>query len=192
MEQSGAVQKTDEQVIEETRAWLLNVVIGCNFCPFAAREFKRNAIQYTLVRTSDKHALLTSLALEFERLDNQPEVETSLLILPGQFNAFNDYLNLIDLCQDLLEEEGREGIYQIASFHPAYLFAGSDDKDPANYTNQSPYPMIHILREESLTRVLEKYPDPESIPENNIAFARKQGLAKMKDLWTSCFLNSPK
>lgn len=190
--QTGTEKDTsDEAVIEHTRAWLLQVVIGCNFCPFAQREFKRNSIQYTVVRTADKRSILTALALEFQRLDDNPEVETTLLILPGNFASFEAYLDLVDLCQDFLEEEDKEGIYQLASFHPAYLFAGSDDSDPANYTNRSPYPMIHILREDSLTRVLEKYPDPESIPERNIEFARKAGLARMKELWSSCFISSP-
>lgn len=184
----GAAGMDSDKVISDTKNWLEQVVIGCNFCPFAGREFRRGSIRYTVLATSDRKAILTTLALEFERLDEDAAIETTLIILPGQFPDFNKYLDLIDLCQDFLEEEDREGVYQIASFHPTYLFAGAKESDAENYTNRSPYPMIHILREASLTAVLENFPDPEAIPEKNIAFARQKGLDYMRKLREQCMI----
>jgi len=177
----------DEKIISQTKSWLEKVVIGLNFCPFAGREFRRGSIHYAVLNSSDRKKILTQLAIEFQRLDENTEIETTLIILPGQFNDFNNYLDLIDLCQELLEEEDYEGIYQVASFHPSYLFAGSGENDASNYTNRSPYPMIHILREASITKVLENYPEPESIPERNITLANEKGLEVMRELWKSCF-----
>jgi len=176
-----------EEYTTHTKQWLSTVVIGMNFCPFAGREFRKNSIHYEILKSEDRKEILTRLALEFQRLDDTPSIETTLIILPGQFNEFREYLDLVDLCQDLLEEEDYEGVYQIASFHPAYLFAGSKESDPSNYTNRSPYPMIHILREASITKALESYPDPENIPAKNIALANEKGLESMRALWQACF-----
>jgi hypothetical protein len=97
-------------------------------------------------------------------------------------SKFDDYLDLVSLAEDRLKRNDYEGIYQVASFHPLYLFTNSDENDPANYTNRSIYPMLHLLREESIDKVLENYKDPESIPTRNINFAREKGLAYMKML----------
>ena len=96
------------------------------------------------------------------------------------------YLDLVDKGERLLVKENYEGIYQLASFHPLYLFAGSNENDAANYTNRSPYPMLHILREDSITKALENFDDPDSIPEKNIDFAKTKGLEYMKMLAASC------
>jgi len=180
----------DEVYVNDTKSWLSTVVIGMNFCPFAGREFRRGSIHYEVLKSADRKEILTRLALEFQRLDDNPEIETTLIILPGQLDEFRKYLDIIDLCQELLEEEDYEGTYQIASFHPSYLFAGSKESDPSNYTNRSPYPMIHILREASITKALESYPDPENIPARNIALANEKGLEAMKALWKACFVSN--
>ena len=113
-------------------------------------------------------------------------IETTLIIFPNHFADFEDYLDLVDLVEDLSVEQGYEGVYQIASFHPEYCFAGAEEEDPANYTNRSPYPMLHLLREESITRAVEHYKDPEGIPERNMAFAKKKGLQYMQLLRAAC------
>jgi hypothetical protein len=109
---------------------------------------------------------------EFSKVCNQliedETIETSLIILPEHFDDFEQYLDMIDLCEQLLIMENLEGVFQVASFHPQYLFAGSDESDASNYTNRSPFPMIHILREDSLTTAIDKHVDVDSIPENNI------------------------
>ena len=178
----------DKIIIEQTKTWINKVVIGCNFCPFAAKEFKRDSIHYQVHRSDDPHTLLNSLSVEFERLDKVSEIQTTLIILPGIFPDFYEYLDLISLCEDFLKEQGKEGIYQLASFHPDYLFAGSSNDDPANYTNRSLYPIIQILRESSITEALANFPAPEKIPQRNIDFARQKGLAFMKSLSEASFL----
>jgi uncharacterized protein len=116
-------------------------------------------------------------------MNANPGTETSFLILPEGFSDFLAYLDLVGLAEELLENEGFEGIYQVASFHPEYMFEGSPEDDPANYTNRSPYPMLHLLREESIEKALEHYQgDPEEIPGRNVDFAREKGIVYMKML----------
>ena len=176
-----------EQIIAQTLSWITNVVVGCNFCPFAAREVKRGSIHFEVVRTEDRAEILKALSREFDRLDNDEGIETTLIILPDQFYSFESYLDMTGICEDFLADQDYEGVYQIASFHPEYIFEGEEVNDPANYTNRSPYPMIHILREASITNALENFDHPERIPQRNIDFARKKGLAQMKLLRESCF-----
>ena len=169
-----------EQIIDRTKKWIIEVVIGCNFCPFAAKVVKQQTIFFKVEENTGIEICLASFVHEMERLDNDPTIETSFLIFPNAFEQFDDYLNLVSLAEKLLKRKGYEGIYQLASFHPLYLFANSDEKDPANYTNRSIYPMLHLLREESIDKALANYKDPESIPVRNANFAKEKGLAYMK------------
>lgn len=175
----------EEKIIDATRRWLKEIVIDCHFCPFAAREYAKKTIHYTVLANGDGKSVLEQLSREMERLDDNRAIETTLLILPGAFEDFNDYLDLLSLAEQFLEREGYEGIYQIASFHPDYLFAGSYAKDPANYTNRSPFPILHLLREDSVTRVLESYANPENIPDRNIEFANKKGIEYFRSILAS-------
>lgn len=177
---------TDQIIIHQTQAWLRKVVIGCNFCPFAGRELQRGSIHYEVV-TGSVASILEVLLRECRRLDANAQIETTLLILPEGFADFLDYLDLITLVDGLLVEYEYEGIYQIASFHPDYRFAEAEVDDPANYTNRSLYPMLHLLREESIERALENFPNAEDIPQRNIDFARQRGLAHMQLLREACF-----
>ena len=177
---------TDETIIAQTIKWITDVVVGCNFCPFAARELKRGSIHYEVIKSKERKAVLEALAQAFYRLDENKKVETILLILSEGFNSFSDYLHLVALAESLLKKEGYEGIYQIASFHPEYLFANAVADDPANYTNRSPWPMLHLLREESLSQAIDNYPGTENIPQNNIDFAKAKGLAYMLLLRQAC------
>jgi hypothetical protein len=173
---------TSEQIINRTKKWMADVVIGCNFCPFAATVVRKQTIFYKVEENTEMTTCLDSFVYEMKRLDNDPAIETSFLIFPNTFQKFDDYLGLLSLAEDMLKRNGYEGVYQVASFHPLYLFAGSDESDPANYTNRSIYPMLHLLREESIDKALENYKDPESIPVRNINFAKEKGLAYMKML----------
>lgn len=178
-----------EQVINQTRKWIADVVIGCNFCPFAAVPYKKDMIHYSVEYSTDLTSCLEAFMLECQRLDEDDAIETSLLIFPEAFSAFEDYLNLVELVEELLEEEDYDGIYQVASFHPDYRFADSPEDDPANYTNRSIYPMLHLLREESLDKAIDAHPDAEGIPGRNVSFARDKGLAYMKLLRDACITN---
>jgi hypothetical protein len=171
-----------EQIIDRTKKWIIDVVIGCNFCPFAANVVKQQTIFYKVEENTEIDACLDSFVQEMKRLDSHEGIETIFLIFPNAFQKFDDYLELLSLAEDRLTRNGYEGVYQVASFHPAYLFANSDENDPANYTNRSIYPMLHLLREESIDKALENYKDPESIPVRNINFAKEKGLAYMKML----------
>jgi hypothetical protein len=173
--------------LNPTRRWVETVVVGLNFCPFAKREVDAGRVFYAVNTSQDPAVLLQWLVDECQRLDEHDEIETSLLILPYGFEGFLDYLDLMDLAERLIVAEGYEGVYQVASFHPDYCFAGEAEEDPANYTNRSPYPMMHLIREASLARALAHHPDPESIPDTNIALAREKGLAQMQALRQACF-----
>ena len=178
-------------IIEQTQKWIREVVIGYNFCPFAAREVKRNAVHYEVTYGDQLSVCLKAFMKECERLDQNPSVETSLLILPDSVPVFEDYLALVAMAEKAVKKNGYEGVYQVAGFHPLYRFAGSYALDAANYTNRSPYSMLHLLREASIEKVLEKYPNPEGIPERNIRFAREKGVACMEMLWRSCRQSTP-
>ncbi len=175
-----------EQVIEQTKNWIRTVVIGCNFCPFAAREVKQDSIRYHVEMENSITACNDALINELTRLDNDNSIATTLIILPRMFDKFSDYLDYVALAESILKKKKYTGIYQLASFHPLYQFAGTNVEDAANYTNKSIYPMLHILREDKITEALLKYPDPEGIPERNIDFARNKGAAYMKMLRDSC------
>ena len=179
-----------ELVISQTKKWIVDVVVACNFCPFAAKEVKRGSIHYQVISNAERDVILKALTAAFHQLDSEKEIETTLLILPEGFSDFTDYLDLVADAEDMLAEQGYEGIYQVASFHPEYLFEDSVSLDPANYTNRSPYPMLHILREESVTRAIDSYPDPENIPQRNIDFANQKGLAYMRLLRDACMGNA--
>ncbi len=176
---------TTDQVIYQTRKWITDVVAGCNFCPFVAKELKQNTIHYQVEDGVDPGICLQAFLQECIRLDEE-KIETTLLIFSKGFPVFDDYLELVELAEKLLKQEGYEGIYQVAGFHPLYAFAGSPVDDAANYTNRSIYPMLHLLREDSVEQALLKYPNPEQIPERNILFARSKGIAYMKKLRDAC------
>ena len=176
---------TAEQVISQTKKWVTDVVAGCNFCPFVAKEIKNNSIHYQVETAVDLATSLQAFLTECRRLDDT-RIETTLLIFCNGFAKFDDYLDLLALSEKLLKKENYEGIYQVASFHPLYLFAGSPPDDPANYTNRSVYPMLHLLREERIEQALAHYPHPEKIPGKNMAFARNKGIDYMRALFDNC------
>lgn len=173
-------------IISQTKKWITDVVVGCNFCPFAGREVRQNGIHYQVEAATELSTCLESFLQECIRLDQETSIETTLLIFPGAFQSFDDYLRLVELAEKLIITKGYEGIYQVASFHPFYQFAGARADDAANYTNRSIYPMLHLLREESIEQALQRYPEAQQIPERNIRFAREKGEAYMKMLRDAC------
>lgn len=171
-----------DQIIKQTEQWLTSFIIHYNICPFAKREHDRQRIFYCVEESDSIEQCLTTLIAECQRLDSQSGIETTLLIFPDQWSLFDDYLDFLTLAETLLIEQGYEGVYQLASFHPLYCFEGEEVDDSANYTNRSPYPMLHIIREASLERALQSYPNPELIPENNIKLTRKIGSEKIQSI----------
>jgi uncharacterized protein len=175
-----------DKIIAQTKKWIMDVVIGCNFCPFAAKEMKRGSIHYEVLLDANNESTLNSIVKIFNLLDTDETIETALIILPEAYYAFTSYLEIVDKAEDLLESENYEGIYQIASFHPKYMFAGSTIIDPSNYTNRSPYPMLHVLREESVSRAVDAHPNIDDVPEQNVEFATEKGLDYMQKLFVAC------
>ena len=173
--------------INQTKKWLSSVVIAHNLCPFAKREYDNKAIHYAVIEAVDSEGQLKQVMQQCAELDEQGTRETSLLIFPYALSDFEDYLNLLDFATVLLKDLGYEGVYQLASFHPYYQFDGTAADAPSNYTNRSPYPMLHILREASVEIALENYPNPETIPERNIQVTQALGLKVMQDLLARCY-----
>lgn len=176
-------------IIEQTERWIRSVVIDCNFCPFAARALFKKSIRYVVLEHAGREEALERLKNELVYLDENDAIETTLIIFPNDFTDFSSYLSLVKQSERVLSKQDYDGIYQIASFHPDYCFADADPDDAANYTNRSVYPMLHLLREDSITKALSTYKNPELIPEHNIAFARNKGLHFMQVLRASCMNN---
>jgi hypothetical protein len=175
-----------QQIIDHTKKWINDVVVGCNFCPFAANVLKRETVHYQVETGMSLSACMESLLKETERLDDDISIETIFIIFPHAVKKFDNYLDLVSLAERWLKKNGYGGIYQLASFHPLYRFANSAENDAANYTNKSVYPMLHLLRESSIDKALEHYGNPQDIPDRNINFARQKGLIYMKMLRDGC------
>jgi len=169
-------------VLERVHAWLDDMVIGLNLCPFAAGPVRAGKVRYTVCDATDAEGIYQAFLTELDTFLQLPadEAETALFILSRGLSDFEDYLDMLATLEDALAEAGLEGVIQLASFHPDYLFEGSDDDDPTNYTNRAPYPIFHLIREAGLEKALASYPNPEAIPERNMARMREIGLAELR------------
>ncbi len=175
----------DQEIIAHTQNWISTFIINHAICPFAKREFDKGSIHYEVVAEDKTEEQLQALIQGCVELDTDINIETSLLIYPKGLSDFDDYLDFLAVATALLQKQHYEGVYQLASFHPDYCFEGVDRDDASNYTNRSPYPTLHLIREESLEKVLESYPNPEDIPERNIKYTRKLGTKMLADLLTN-------
>lgn len=170
---------SNEAVIAATQAWLERAVIGLNLCPFAKAVHVKNQIRYVVSRATTHEDLLGDLMRELEVLAEAPveKIDTTLLIHPDVLNDFLEYNDFLDVVDDALEDMELEDAVQVASFHPRYQFAETQPDDIENYTNRSPYPMLQLLRESSMVRAVEAYPEAEQIFEKNIATLKNMGHA---------------
>jgi hypothetical protein len=168
-------------VIETTRRWISSVVIALNLCPFARRVFQMEKIRYAVSDAQTETALCQDLGNELTLLASTAlsPIETTLLIHPYALVNFLDYNDFLGEGDRLLEDLGLRGTIQIASFHPQYQFAGTDAAAPENYTNRSPYPMLHLLREISFSELAIASVDLFEISRRNIATLRDLGTAKI-------------
>lgn len=159
------------------RIWLEKAVIGLNLCPFSKSVHVRNRIRFAVSQAGDPEALTDDLRQELQHLQasDAASLDTTLLILPYVLQDFGDYNDYLDVADALLEEMGLVGELQIASFHPNYQFAGTDPDEISNYTNRSPYPILHLLRESSIEAAISSHPDPDAIYKTNIALLRRLG-----------------
>jgi len=172
------------EYIANTRIWLEKAVIGLNLCPFASAVHNRGLIRWIVSDASTESELLHDLADEVRFLGSTTaeQVDTTLLIHPFVLGDFIEYNQFLEPAEALLEELGMEGVLQLASFHPNYLFAGTEPNDITNNTNRSPYPTLHLLREDSITSALEGFPAPERIYQANIETLIRLGQEGWKNL----------
>lgn len=177
-------------VAQSVRRWVETVVVELNLCPFAGRELLNNRVRFTATKAITEEQLLMALQEELELLSSDSSIETTLLIHANVLRDFYDYNQFLNIADALLVEMGLEGTYQIASFHPDYQFGGTDPGDVENYTNRSPYPMLHLLREASLEQAVVSYPDVDKIPAKNIALMNNLGQGKLQALLKSCLSTS--
>ncbi|MFW5425889.1 MAG: DUF1415 domain-containing protein [Methylophagaceae bacterium] len=178
---------SEQDIITPVKKWLEQLVIGLNLCPFAKQEFVNNRIRLYPSKATTVEMLLIDLQQELERLDSDSNIETTLLIHPHILTDFYDYNDFLDIADGLLIDMNLDGIYQIASFHPDYQFADTEPDYAENYTNRSPYPLLHLIREKSLEEAIANYPNPELIPERNIKLMKEMGHAKLQALFSSYF-----
>jgi len=177
-----------EQALAETRAWVDRAVIGLNLCPFAKAVQVKNQIRYVVSGATDEEALLDELRTEMERLvaADPAAVDTTLLIHPGVLEDFLDFNDFLGLADEALEDLGYEGVLQVASFHPRFQFEGTEPDDVTNATNRSPYPTLHLLREESVDRAVAAFPEAEAIYEKNIRTLEELGADGWAELQAQC------
>lgn len=175
-----------QAIIAATRLWLLRAVIGLNLCPFAKAVHVRDQIRYVVSQARTEEELLADLGRELQALAGaDPEVcDTTLLIHPYALTDFLDYNDFLDVADAAIDELGLTGVLQVASFHPEYQFAGTEADDVTNNTNRSPYPTLHLLREDSVDRAVEVFPEAERIYATNIATLERLGNEGWMALWS--------
>lgn len=183
---------TNQHIALSVQQWVNTFVVDLNLCPFAKRELVKDRVRFVVSDANNEEALLLHLHAELERLENNSDIETTLLIHPLILNDFDAYNQFLDNADGLLQEMQLDGVFQIASFHPAYQFGGTDIDDAENYTNRSPYPMLHILREASLDAVLATTEHTDQIPVRNIALMNEMGAARLKQMLSACADERPK
>lgn len=173
-----------ESAVADTRRWLERAVVGLNLCPFAKAVMVKQQVHIVATAAEDAQAVLEDFARELvalAALDPQ-ERDTTLLVIPLGLEDFLDFHALTARAEKLVRKRGLEGVMQVASFHPRFVFAGVAEDDITNYTNRAPHPTLHLLREESLDRAVAAFPDPAAIYEANMETLRRLGPEGWKAL----------
>ena len=175
---------SEEEVLAKTRHWLEAAVIGLNLCPFAKAVYVKNQVRLVVSKARHADDLLEELDRELDLLVATPadEVDTTLLIHPTLFDDFLDFNDFLEVAEGVVDEHGLEGVIQLASFHPQFQFDGTEPDDIGNYTNRAPFAILHLLREESVDRAVEAFPQADAIFEVNIATLKVLGAAGWADL----------
>ncbi len=173
---SESTTESAEQAINKVKTWLDEVVIQQNFCPYAKEPRTKEQIRFSVSDATDIEALLAALSQELKKLDDEPDIATTLIIIESYLADFYDYLDALELAQGLLEQLDYEGIYQVASFHPDYYFEGESPDSASHYTNRSPYPIFHIIREQDIAEVVKRDDIGDKIAQRNIKHANQLGV----------------
>ena len=164
-------------VTDHTRQWLEKAVIGLNLCPFAKAPHVKNLVRISVSQARHLDGFLEDLDRELQLLGDTPadELETTLLVHPTLFPDFDTFNQMLDIADAAVVDNGLEGIVQIAPFHPDFQFEGTNSDDIGNYTNRSPYPTLHLIREDSIAKAAQAFPDASAIFERNIALLEEMG-----------------
>ena len=175
-------------MIARFRCWIERVVIELNLCPFARKPYEGERVRFVVSDAGEPELLLADLERELELLREADagKTETTLLVHPLVLQDFLDYNEFLGVVEDFLEQGGYRGEFQVASFHPDYCFAGTERDAAENYTNRSPYPALHILREAGIEQALAGFTDPDQIPERNICTMEKLGAGRMRSILAEC------
>jgi hypothetical protein len=175
----------DEAVIAAMREWIEKAVIGLNLCPFAKAVYVKNQVRFVVSHAAHLDGLLEDLdrELDFLAAADPAEVDTSLLIHPTLLADFLDFNDFLQLAEAAVDEHGLDGVIQIASFHPRFQFEGTEPDDIGNFTNRAPFPTLHLLREASIARAVEAFPEAETIYQRNIDTLEKLGHEGWDALW---------
>ena len=175
---------TDRQVLTQTRLWLEKAVIGLNLCPFAKAVYVKNQVRLVVSKARHADDLLEELDRELDLLVATPaeQIDTTLLIHPTLFEDFLDFNDFLEVAEGVVDEHGLEGVVQLASFHPQFQFDGTEPDDISNYTNRAPFAILHLLREDSVERAVESFPQAEAIFDVNIDTLEKLGHSGWKAL----------
>ena len=175
---------SEEEILAATRHWLEKAVIGLNLCPFAKAVYVKNQVRLVVSRARHADDLLEELDRELDLLVATPseEIDTTLLIHATLFEDFLDFNDFLEVADGVVEEHALEGVIQLASFHPRFQFDGTEPDDISNYTNRAPFAMLHLLREVSVEKAVEAFPEAEAIFEENIKTLEKLGHAGWKAL----------
>lgn len=160
------------------------MVIGQNLCPFAKPVWIKKTLHMTVLHSANPEELVLGILQECQRLDENSNIETTLIMAPS-CNDFLDFLDLVDIASECMHRKGYEGVYQLASFHPYYQFEGTQSGDLENYTNRSPFPTFHLLREDRLEKAINTYGDTEAIPARNIARLNALGKEKIAAMYAA-------
>ena len=177
------------KMIKQTQNWVEQFIIPHNICPFAKQVVENHSIDYKVIEEKNIEGCLLRVIEQLIKLDADSSIETRLLIFPTLVNDFDDYLEFLAIANQLIEDQGFDDDYQLASFHPDYCFEGVEQNDPANFTNRAPWPMLHLIRQSSVDKGLKFYDNPEQIPEINIKLTRELGFDYLENLRRDCMEN---
>jgi hypothetical protein len=185
---------SDDAIVDSVRAWLETLVIGLNLCPFAKAIYVKKQIRYVVSHAETSRTLMLDLERELQLLaDSNPlEIESTLLIHPFALKEFQDFNNFLPLGDCALDALKLNGIIQLASFHPDYQFHDTERDDVSNFSNRSPYPILHLLREDSVAKAVDSLANPDEIFERNIETLNARGLAAVESMLASTKLSGPK
>ncbi len=175
------------QIIAHCQKWIEKFVIGLNFCPFAHFVFENDKIDYQVLFAAKRKMIVTEILAICQKLNQNSEKETALLILADGWADFQIYLNLVEIVNNQLVAHRLNRQFQIATFHPDYVFEGKNYTDAANFTNRSPYPILHVLRQSSVTWARKTHENINDIPNQNIKTADKVGYAELQNDWENLF-----